>query len=135
MRLKVLLPTRVLIDQDVTKVTAEAENGSFCILPQHIDFVAALVPGILSFEKTPYLNTGTDKENFLAVDEGILVKQGNEVMISIRKAVRGKNLGTLKQIVEEEFRILDEREKKTRSILAKLELDFARRFFQLREHG
>ncbi len=128
MRLKVLLPTRVLIDQDVTKVTAEAENGSFCILPRHIDFVAALVPGILSFKSNR-------EEEFLAVDEGILVKRGNEVMVSIRKAVRGKNLGTLKQTVEEEFRILDEREKKTRSILVKLELDFARRFFQLREHG
>lgn len=128
MRLKVLLPTRVLIDQDVTKVTAEAENGSFCILPRHIDFVAALVPGILYFKSNR-------EEEFLAVDEGILVKRGNEVMVSIRKAVRGKNLGTLKQTVEEEFRILDEREKKTRSILVKLELDFARRFFQLREHG
>ncbi len=128
MKLKVLLPTRVIIDQDVTKITAEAENGSFCILPHHIDFVAALVPGILSFKSDI-------EEEFLAVDEGILVKRRNEVMVSIRKAVRGKNLGTLKQTVEEEFRSLDEREKKTRSILAKLELDFARRFFQLRDHG
>ncbi len=128
MRLKVLLPTSVLIDKDVTKVIAEAENGSFCILPRHIDFVAALVPGILSFK-------ADKEEEFLAVDEGILVKCGNEVMVSIRKAVCCKNLGTLKQTVEEEFRILDEREKKTRSILARLELDFARRFFQQRGHG
>ena len=128
MRLKVLLPTKILVDQEVTKVTAEAENGSFCILPHHIDFVAALVPGILSFK-------ANREEEFLAVDEGILVKCGNEVMVSIRKAVCCKNLGTLKQTVEEEFRILDEREKKTRSILARLELDFARRFFQQRGHG
>ena len=128
MRLKVSLPTRVLIDQDVTKVIAEAENGSFCILPRHIDFVAALVPGILSFKSDR-------EEEFLAVNEGILVKRDNEVMVSTRKAVRGKNLGTLKQTVEEEFRTLDEQEKKTRSILTRLELDFARRIFQLREHG
>ncbi|VVB52614.1 ATP synthase epsilon chain [uncultured archaeon] len=128
MRLKVSLPTRVLIDRDVTKVIAEAENGYFCILPRHIDFVAALVPGILSFKSDR-------EEEFLAVDEGILVKRGNEVMVSTRKAVRGKNLGTLKQTVEEEFRTLDEQEKKTRSILTRLELDFARRIFQLREHG
>lgn len=128
MRLKVSLPTRVLIDRDVTKVIAEAENGSFCILPHHIDFVAALVPGILSFKSDR-------EEEFLAVDEGILVKRDNEVMVSTRKAVRGKNLGTLKQTVEEEFRTLDEQEKKTRSILTRLELDFARRIFQLREHG
>ncbi len=128
MRLKVLLPTKILVDQDVTKVIAEAENGFFCILPQHIDFVAALVPGILSFKSN-------NEEEFLAVDEGILVKCGKEVRVSTRKAIRSKNLGTLKQTVEDEFRILDEREKKTRSILAKLELDFARRIFQLRKHG
>ncbi len=133
MRLKVLLPTKVFVDQEVRKVIAEAENGSFCILPGHIDFVAALVPGIFSFE-TPHLNAGSEEE-FLAIDEGILVKCGSEVMVSTRKAMRSKNLGTLKQTVEQEFRNLDEHEKKTRSILAKLEVDFARRFFKLREHG
>ncbi|HLB71203.1 MAG TPA: F0F1 ATP synthase subunit epsilon [Candidatus Methanoperedens sp.] len=123
MRLKVLLPTAILVDQEVAKVIAEAENGSFCILPRHIDFVAALVPGILSFE--------SGEEEFLAVDEGVLVKWGQDVMVSTRNAVRSKNLGLLKRTVKEEFRILDEREKKSRSILAKLEADFARRFLEL----
>lgn len=123
MRLKVFLPTAILVDQEVAKVIAEAENGSFCILPRHIDFVAALVPGILSFE--------SDEEEFLAVDEGVLVKWGQDVMVSTRNAVRSKNLGLLKRTVKEEFRILDEREKKSRSILAKLEADFARRFLEL----
>lgn len=126
MRLKVMLPMKVLIDQEVDKVIAEAENGHFCILPKHIDFVAALVPGILSFE------TGKEEE-FLAVDGGILVKRSGEIVVSTRKAVRSKNLGKLKQTLEEEFRVLDDREKKTRSILSKLESDFTRRFLKLRE--
>ena len=50
MKLMVLLPTEVLIDEEARKITAEAQNGSFCLLPRHIDFVTALVPGILSFE-------------------------------------------------------------------------------------
>jgi F-type H+-transporting ATPase subunit epsilon len=128
MRLKVLLPMKVFIDQDVNKVIAEAGNGYFCILPKHIDFIAALVPSILSFEHNA-------EEEFLAIDEGVLVKRGSDVRVSTRRAVRSKNLGTLKQTLEEEFRILDEREKKTRTILAKLELDFARRFLKLREYG
>ena len=128
MRLKVLLPMKVFIDRDVNKVIAEAGNGHFCILPKHIDFVAALVPGILSFEQD-------GEEEFLAIDEGILVKCGSLVRVSTRRAVRSKDLGTLKRTLEEEFRILDEREKKTRSILAKLELDFARHFLKLREYG
>ena len=125
MRLKVLLPMKVLIDQEVNKVIAEAENGSFCLLPRHIDFVAALVPGILSFESAK-----EKEEEFLAIDEGILVKCGSEVMVSTRKAVRSKDLGALKRTVKKEFRVLDERERKTRTILAKLEADFARSLFE-----
>ena len=128
MRLRVFLPTKVLIDQKVTKVVAEAENGSFGILPKHIDFVAALTPGILSFESGGV-------EEFMAIDEGVLVKCATEVMISTRKAVRSSNLGELKRTVEEEFGTFNERERKTRSILAKLEADFTKRFFKLREQG
>ena len=126
MRLKVILPMQVLIDQEVTKVVAEAEDGSFGMLPKHIDFVAALVPGIFSFESE-------NGEEFLAIDEGILVKCASDVMISTRKAIRSKDLGELKKTVEYEFKTLDEREKKTRSILAKLEVDFTKRFLKMRE--
>ena len=87
MKLKVVLPTGTLIEQEVAKITAEAENGSFCLLPHHIDFVAALVPGLLSFE-----NEGGEEE-FLAIDEGVLVKCGAEVTVSSRNAVRGAVLG------------------------------------------
>ena len=125
MKLKVLVPSEVLIDQEVTKVIAEAENGSFCLLPRHIDFVAALVPGLLSFE------SGEGREEFLALDEGILIKCGPEVLVSTRNAVRGPDLGKLKQTVEEEFRVLDDREKMARSAVAKLEANFVRRFMEL----
>lgn len=127
MKLKVLLPTEVLLEEEVVKVNAEAENGSFCLLPRHIDFVTALVPGLLSFESRD------GQETFLAVDEGILVKCGPEVFVSTAHAVRGDNLGALKQTVEREFRVLDEREKQTLFALLKLEADFVRRFIKLEE--
>ena len=128
MRLRVFLPTRILIDQEVTKVVAEAENGSFGILPKHIDFVAALAPGIFSFESD-------NEEEFLATADGILVKCASEILVSTRNAVRSKNLGELKQTVEHEFRTLDDQERKTRSILAKLEVDFTKKFLKMRERG
>jgi F-type H+-transporting ATPase subunit epsilon len=128
MKLKVLLPTEILVDQEVTKVIAEAENGSFCLLPRHIDFVAALPPGILIFE------SAEGHEEFIAVDEGTLVKVGREVLVSTRNAVRSSELGTLKQIVEQEFRVLDDREKMARSASAKLEADLVRRFIELGEY-
>ena len=129
MRLKVLLPTEVLIEEDVTKVIAEAHNGFFCLLPRHVDFVAAIVPGILSFE------TNRGREEFLAVDEGILIKCGQEVFVSTKNAVQGPDLGRLKRTVIEKFETLDEREKTARSAMAKIEASFVRRFLEIQGHG
>jgi len=121
-RLKILLPSRIFIDQEVLKVTADAVNGSFCLLPKHIDMVTVLVPGLLSFHGK------SGREEFIAVDEGILVKCGQEVFVSTRQAVQGPNLGDLRKTIQEQFQRLDEGEKKARSALAKLEADFIRQF-------
>lgn len=124
MMLKVLLPTKVMVYQEVERIVGESENGSFCILPRHIDFVTALVPGIFIYQ--------TDgKEEFLAVDQGVLVKKSEEVLVSVRNAVHSENLEELKGTVENQFTMLDEREKEARSAIAKFEADFARRFLEL----
>jgi len=125
MNLKILLPFGVFLDEDVVKVIAEGGDGYFCLLPRHIDFVSALVPGILSY----YTESG--EEVFLAVDEGILVKYGQEVLVSSRNAVRGPNLEALRQTVEEEFKALDEQRKEVRSVVAKIEANFIRRFLEV----
>jgi F-type H+-transporting ATPase subunit epsilon len=126
-KLKVLLPTRVCLEEEVTKVIAEAENGSFCLLPRHIDFATSLVPGILSFHR----EDGT--EEFLAVDGGVLIKCGPEVSVSTRNVVHSSDLGKLRQTVREEFRVLDEREKKARSALARLEASFVQHYLEIEE--
>lgn len=129
MRIRILLPTEVLLEQEVSKITAEAENGSFCLLPKHVDFVAALAPGLLSFEEDG------GRETFIAVDEGILVKQGPEVYVSTRDAVTDFDLGKLKEAVKRRFQTRTEREKKARSAVARFEVDFLRRFLELEKHG
>ncbi len=126
MMLKILLPAEIFINQEVTRVIAEAEDGCFCLLPRHIDYVAALVPGLLSFVSQE------ENEEFLAVDEGILVKSGSEILVSTRNAMRGPDLGSLKQTVEEQFLALSEQEKKARSAIAKMESSFIRRFLKFR---
>ncbi|MCB2226366.1 MAG: F0F1 ATP synthase subunit epsilon [Desulfarculaceae bacterium] len=127
MKLKVLLPDQVLVDEEAAKVVAEAENGSFCLLPRHVDFVAALAPGILSFVDQ------NSREVFLALDEGVLVKQGAEVLVSTRRGVRGEQLGVLRDLVESQFRELDQQEVKARTAMAKIEAGFVRRFLELQE--
>ncbi len=127
MRLKVLLPTEVLVDEEVQKVIAEAENGSFCLLPRHVDFAAALVPGLLSFENK-------EGEVFIAVDEGVLLKVGDTVLVSARNAARSSKLGELRDTIERQFMNLDDREKKTRSAMAKIEAGFVRRFLEIQKN-
>jgi len=127
MRLKVLLPIRVLIDKPVEKVIAEAENGSFCLLPRHVDMTAALVPGLLSYESK------SGGACLLGIDEGILVKCGSEVLVSILNAVPGDDLGTLRNIVRRRFVELEDYERIARSTLARLEGGVVRRFLQIAE--
>jgi F-type H+-transporting ATPase subunit epsilon len=127
MKLMVLLPSEVFMEEEVGKVIAEARNGSFCLLPRHVDFVAALVPGLLSFE------TAGGREVFLAVDEGILVKCGPDVFVSTRNAVRGPDLGQLKETVVTRFKVIGSREKKARVAMARIEAGFVRRFLELKD--
>lgn len=127
MKLKVLIPTKVFLLETVEQVNAEAKNGAFELLPNHIDFVTALAPGILSYRSE------TGSEVFLAVDEGILVKCGQEVLVSTIQAVKDADLETLQQTVEQEFRQLNEQQKLTRTAIARLEAGLARGILEMGE--
>lgn len=129
MKLKLLTPTKVIIDQPVKKIIAEGEHGHFCLLPQHIDFLAALVPGLLSFEDEE------KNEQFVAVDEGVLVKRGDEVLVSTRQATPGTNLEQLRDKVREEFATLDEAERAAHAATAKLEASFLRSYLEFTEES
>ncbi len=126
MLLKILLPAEILLEQEVIKIVAEAENGSFCLMPNHIDFVATLAPGIFTYEKAE------GGQEILAMDVGTLVKKGADVLVSTRNAVRAPDLVKLKQVVVQQYDILDEREKMVRSASAKLEASLIRRFVELK---
>ncbi|MBN3948216.1 MAG: F0F1 ATP synthase subunit epsilon [Nostoc sp. NMS7] len=128
MRLKVVLPTKILIETAAIKVIAEAENGIFCLLPRHIDFVATLIPSLLSFISPQ------GQEQFFAIDQGILIKHGDEVTVATQNAVQGGDLGMLKKTVEQQFHLIDEREKTARSVLEKLEINTIRHFIELGEY-
>ena len=129
MRLKVILPTKILIETAAIKVIAEAENGIFCLLPRHLDFVATLIPSLLSFVSPQ------GQEQFLAIDLGILIKHGDEVTVATQYAVQGGDLGMLRKTVDQQFRLIDEREKTARSVLAKLEVNTIRHFIELGEYA
>ncbi len=122
MNLMILLPFGVFTSKaEVTRIVAETSRGSFGLLPLRLDCVAALVPGILVFE------TEEEGETYAAVDEGILIKTGAEVRVSVRNAIAGKDLGMLREIVKDEFLTLDAQERSVRRVVATMESGFIRR--------
>ena len=129
MKFSVLLPEQIFLKQKIRKLCAEGPDGGFCLLPRHIDFVSSLVPGLLSYV------TLEGQEEFIAVDRGMLIKCGEEVLVSTRQAARGPELETLKRTVEKKYKVLDERERQARTATDKLEAGLVRRFMELDTHG
>ena len=125
MNLKVLLPHQIFAEKtDVLRIVAETPQGCFGIWPHRLDCATALSPGIFTYATA-------DGEAFVAVDQGILVKSGEDVLVSVRRAIGGSDLGALRDAVEKEFLTLDENERDVRTVMAKLESGFLRRFASL----
>jgi len=129
MNLRILLPFGIFADKsDVTRIVAETSAGSLGLLPHRLDCVAALVPGILIYETT---EGGTV---YVAVDEGVMVKAGAQVLVSVRQAIGGTDLGQLHDAVKREFLALDEQQKSVRTAAARIEGGFLQRLAEF-EHA
>jgi F-type H+-transporting ATPase subunit epsilon len=127
MNLKILLPFGIFKEaKDVKRIVMETSKGAYGLLPQRQDCVAALVPGIFTYE--------TEKDHYVAIDEGVMIKAGNEVLVSVRNAIRGSSLEELNDSVEKSFRQLDEKETEMRAVMAKMESGFIISLEKFSEH-
>ena len=129
MKLLIWAPSELVLEAEVDKLKAESPHGWFGILPHHVDFVTALVPGILVY------HTSAGAEDYVAVDEGILVKCGDEVSVSTRNAARGPSLGALRATVEDQFLGLHEKERASRVFEAKLEAELVRQLLAVEQEA
>lgn len=129
MHLKVLLPFGIFAEKSgVSRIVAETREGSFGLLPSRLDCVAALAPGILTYESE------AEGEVYVAVDQGVLVKTGLDVLVSVRNAIGGTDLGQLHEAVKREFLTLNDQELTVRSVMAKMESGLIRRLAEF-HHG
>ena len=128
MNLKILLPFRIFLDlKQVSRIVAETREGSLGLLPHRLDCVAALVPGILAY-------TLGEDIGYLAVDQGVLVKSGADVMVSVRQAIQGTTLSKLHETVKREYLSLDRQERDVRAAIARMESALFSRFAEF-QHG
>jgi F-type H+-transporting ATPase subunit epsilon len=127
MQFSVVLPDSVLLESRARKIVAEGTDGSFALLPRHLDWVAPIVPGLILVTDT------SDRETIIGTDEGILVKCGQQVTVATRRAIIGDDLAALRDTIENRFKALDEHESAARSALARLEAGIVRHFVELEE--
>lgn len=127
MRVNVRLPGGPLFDGPATRLSAVAQDGGFGILPNHVDFVTALVPSVLIVTQD-----GGD-ERIFGIDEGLLVKKGHRVDIAVRRGVQSPDLDTLRDTVGAFFELAEDSERVARSALSRLEADMVRSFAGLRQ--
>ena len=128
MQLKIILPTKILMEERVEKIIAEDARGSFCVFSKHIDFTTALEAGIFIYK------TEAGIEEYLALDEGILVKCSAEVTVVAKRAFKSADLSGLRRTVEEQFKSLDEHESRAYSVLVGLQTDFIRKYTEEKKY-
>lgn len=82
MQLTVLLPERQVLQTTALRVSAEGPEGAFTLLPAHADLVTVLAAGLLTYQVER-----TQPEQCLAVDAGLLIKRGEEVVVTVRQVL------------------------------------------------
>ena len=127
MQVHLRLPSAVLFEGAATRLRAEAEDGGFGILPNHVDFVPALVPSVL------LLSEPDGRERFFGIDEGLLVKKGHAVEVAVRRGIESDDLESLRARVVRSFAEIEDEERVARGALSRLEAEMVRRFASLRK--
>ena len=130
MELRILVPGHEVLRTPVSRVSAEGPGGSFTLLPDHVDLLTALVPGILEF-RSPSAEGSEGAETYVGIDEGLMVKRGAAVVVTVRRAVPSADLASLRQRLEEDVLRLDENERQARRVLERLESSFLKGLIEL----
>lgn len=127
MNLTISTPLTVVLDREpVRHVRAEDASGAFGILSGHADFLTALSLCVVTWRGSD------DSEHHAAVRGGLLeVRNGAEVTIATREAVRDDNLDRLEHAVLQSFRQRVEQERAARTGSERLYLAALNQIYRL----
>lgn len=79
LRLKVITPRKIVIDESVNSVTIPTASGEITILPHHTHLFSLLVEGVIKIKKQ-------NDEDYLAIGGGYLETDGKELNILVSRA-------------------------------------------------
>lgn len=122
MRLLIITPLAVVVEEEVVAVRAEDDSGSFGMLPGHADFLTSLAISVVGWQQS----NGTRR--YCAVRRGMLsITGGEEVAVATREAIVGDDLATLDSTVLDRFRADIDQERSERIESFRLQLNAIRR--------
>ena len=126
MQLRIIVPSGVFASiANVERIVVMTQTGSFGLLPHRMDCAAVVPPGLFAY------STSATDEVHLAVDAGMLIKTGADVVLCVRRAIAGADLGRLRQAVQQELKQLSDQESSNLKTLAHLESGLVREFVKL----
>lgn len=129
MRLRIVTPLSVVVDEDIDSLRAEDASGSFGILSGHAPFLTALAISIVSWRKD-------EKERFCAVRGGVMtVGVKAAIDIATREAVAGDDLATLDSQVLARFHSDADEERMEHVETVRLQLNAIRRMVSRLRQG
>jgi F-type H+-transporting ATPase subunit epsilon len=120
MTLHLLVPGRLVPPRPCRKLRGQASYGSFTLLPRHLDGLIALSAGLMR------CTDGDGRAIWLAVDEGLLVKQGRQVTIMTPRYGEDSDPEQLAAAVQSGLLIQDEHERRARAAMAGMEASLVR---------
>jgi len=127
LRLKIVTPERLVLEEEAYSVTLPAESGEITILPDHVPYIGSLRPGEIFFRR----EANAEPER-LAVSGGFTEFHGNVLSVLADTAERAEEIDIeraeeAKKRAEElksERHLLDDEE--YARVAASLEKEFAR---------
>lgn len=72
LRLRVVTPERLLLDEEVDEVTAPGTVGEFGVLPNHITFLSSLQPGRLTYKRGAQVHALAVSGGFAEVVDNVM---------------------------------------------------------------
>ncbi|MEI6650045.1 MAG: ATP synthase F1 subunit epsilon [Candidatus Moraniibacteriota bacterium] len=127
LRLKIVTPERLVLEEDVYSVTLPAEDGEITVLPDHIPYIGSLRSGEIFFRR----EANAEPES-LATSGGFVELHGNVLSVMADTAERAEEIDleraeVAKKKAEElkaERHLLDDEQ--YARVAASLEKEFAR---------
>lgn len=88
--LKVYTPAKLFLSETINSITIQGREGNFTILPRHVDYITSFGDSIIIYK------TLDNTLAYLAVNQGVLVKIGRELELSVFSAEQANSLEELK---------------------------------------